>query len=255
MSVLIKLVLAPLLRSIMIAAAVVRLFTGCTGVNQLHLKKWPGMDFVPDFPVIAAFTVAGVLLAITPGPDMTLFLGRALAEGRAAAVAVISGTLSGVVVHTVLVAFGVSALVVASPTAFMLLKTGGAAYLFWLAVQAIRSGSTFRLGEPIDKRRSLMANWSHGLLVNLLNPKIIIFFMTFLPQFVSADDPDIRGKLLFLGLYFNAISLPLLIAMVFAADRLARWLKGNRRIMRSLDYCFAGVFSVFAVRILLTEGR
>ncbi|WP_419906938.1 LysE family translocator [Hoeflea sp.] len=213
------------------------------------------MPFIPDLPVLLAFTVAGLVLAITPGPDMTLFLGRALSEGRAAAIAVITGTMTGVVVHTVLVAFGVSALVVASPTAFAILKTGGAAYLFWLAVQALRQGATFRLNETAPRRRPLVASWSHGLAVNLLNPKIIIFFMTFLPQFVSADDPHIRGKLIFLGLLFNAISLPILIGMIFTADKLSSWLKGNRRIMRSLDYIFASVFSVFAVRILLTEGK
>ncbi|MEX3011752.1 LysE family translocator [Hoeflea sp. TYP-13] len=213
------------------------------------------MHFIPDLPVLIAFAVASLLLAVTPGPDMTLFIGRALSDGRAAAIAVLSGTMTGIVVHTVLVAFGISALVVASPTAFMILKTGGAAYLFWLAVQAVRKGARFRLGEVVERRRSLYASWSHGLAVNLLNPKIIIFFMTFLPQFVSAGDPFIRGKLLFLGMFFNVISLPVLILMIFTADRLANWLRANRRFMRALDYCFASVFSVFAVRILLTEGK
>ncbi|MCP4315823.1 MAG: LysE family translocator [Hyphomicrobiales bacterium] len=213
------------------------------------------MYFIPEMQVLAAFAVAGVVLAATPGPDMTLFIGRALSKGRLAAFAVLTGTMTGIVVHTVLVAFGVSALVVASPTAFAILKTGGAAYLLWLAVQAICKGSTFRLGAVAERRQSLLANWSHGLAVNLLNPKIIIFFMTFLPQFVSADDPDIRDKLLFLGLFFNLISLPVIVPMVLAADRLAIWLKSNKRIMRAIDYCFAGVFSVFAMRILLTEGK
>jgi len=213
------------------------------------------MPFVPDLPVLVAFALASVILAITPGPDMTLFLGRALSDGRAAGIACIGGTLVGVCVHTLLVALGISALVVASPTAFLLLKTGGAAYLFWLAVQAIRYGSTFRTAAGNPKERTLFQHWLHGLTVNLLNPKIIIFFMTFLPQFVSASDPHITGKLIFLGLMYDAITLPVCVAMVLVADRLALWLKSNLRVTRALDYVFSGVFSLFAVRILLTEGR
>ncbi len=213
------------------------------------------MPFVPDLTVLLAFTAASLVIIATPGPDMTLFVGRALSDGRSPALACVAGTLTGVFVHTVLVALGISALVVASPTAFMVLKTGGALYLLWLAIRALRGGAVFRLEKTPGTDRSLLANWTQGLMVNLLNPKIIIFFMTFLPQFVSAGDPHISGKLLFLGLFFGVLALPLLVAMVVAAERFAGWLRGNRRVMRAIDYLFAGIFSVFAVRILLTEGR
>lgn len=213
------------------------------------------MSFVPDLPVLTAFAAASLILAITPGPDMTLFVGRALSEGRASAIACVAGTSTGIVVHTVLVAIGVSALVVASPTAFLVLKVGGAAYLLWLALQAVISGSTFRLTGERAERRGLVVNWRHGLTVNLLNPKVVLFFMTFLPQFVSADDPHITGKLLFLGLFLNVLFIPIGVGMVLIAGRLADWLSRNKRIMRLVDYSFAGVFSTFAVRILLTEGR
>lgn len=213
------------------------------------------MSFVPDLSVLMAFAVASLLLAITPGPDMTLFVGRALSEGRLSAIACVAGTTTGLVVHTVLVAVGVSALVVASPTAFLVLKVSGAVYLLWLAIQAVISGSTFRLNSEKLRRTSLFASWSHGLAVNLLNPKVIIFFMTFLPQFVSADDPHITGKLVFLGLFLDVLFVPVGVGMVLIAGRLAHWLSNNKRVMRLIDYSFAGVFSTFAVRILLTEGR
>ncbi len=213
------------------------------------------MSFVPDLQVLVAFSIAAIALAITPGPDMSLFVGRALSQGRSGGLAVLCGTMLGIAVHAVLVAFGVSALVVASPTAFTLLKTGGAAYLFFLAVQAIRVGSTFRVQAGADRQKSLLTNLTHGLAVNLLNPKVIIFFMTFLPQFVSADDPDIRNKLLFLGLYYNVISLPVVIPMILAAGQLASWLKSNPRVLRGIDVIFAAIFSVFAVRILLLDSK
>ena len=88
-----------------------------------------------------------------------------------------------------------------------------------------------------------------------MNPKIIIFFMTFLPQFVSPGDPDVRGKLIFLGFLFVVVSLPVVVAIVLVADRLAHMLKRSRRITRTIDFLFGGVFSAFAVKILLTQGR
>lgn len=214
------------------------------------------MSFVPSLATLAAFSAATVLLAATPGPDMTLSISRALRDGRAAGLMVILGTDLGIVVHTLLVAFGISALIVASPLAFTVLKTGGAAYLFFLAIQALRKGSTFSpAGAAEGPRASLRSAFANGLWVNLLNPKIIIFFMTFLPQFVTADDPHVTGKLLFLGVWFMAVSLPIVVGVVLAADRLSSWLAANPKVLRGIDVAFAGVFSIFAVKILFTQAR
>lgn len=187
---------------------------------------------------------------------MTLSISRALRDGRSAGLAVLIGTNLGCAVHTLLVAFGVSALVIASPTAFMVLKTGGAAYLFWLAVQALRHGSTFKVetDESVPARSLASTIWT-GMAVNLLNPKVIIFFMTFLPQFVSAGDPHVTGKLLVLGMTFIVVSLPVTVGVVLAADRLSAWLQRNPGIVRGIDYTFASVFSLFAVKILFTQAR
>ena len=214
------------------------------------------MEFLPSLPVFLAFTAASLLLAATPGPDMTLSIGRALKDGRAAGLAVLAGTSIGCAVHTMLVAFGVSALIIASPTAFTILKTGGAGYLFWLAVQALRQGSSFRVdaGEGEPTRSVMSAVWT-GLGVNLLNPKVIIFFMTFLPQFVSAGDPHVTAKLFTLGMIFIVVSLPVTVSIVLAADRRAGWLQRNPGVVRGVDYTFAGVFSLFAVKILFTQAR
>ncbi|MCA1368934.1 LysE family translocator [Bradyrhizobium sp. BRP14] len=213
------------------------------------------MDFVPSLPTLLAFAAASLLLAATPGPDMTLSISRALAQGKRAALFVVLGTSLGIVVHTLLVAFGISALITASPTAFMVLKTGGAAYLFWLAVQAIRHGSSLSVDKVEEAKGTPLANVSTGFWVNLLNPKVVIFFMTFLPQFVTANDPAVTGKLLFLGFFFIVIGMPVNTMVVLAADWLAGWLQRNKRVMRAMDYSFAGVFSVFAVKIFFTQAR
>ena len=211
--------------------------------------------FVPEFSVLLQFAVATFIIAITPGPDMTLFVGRALSEGRAAGLACMFGAMTGIVIHTCMVALGLSALIVASPQAFLALKIVGAGYLVWLAWQAIRNGSAFSPETRAGKSRSLYRNWATGLGINLLNPKIILFFMTFLPQFVSVSDPHASGKLFFLGLTFIPLSLPLTVPMVLAADGFAGLLRKSPRVTRVIDYLFAGVFSAFAIKILTAQTR
>jgi len=216
------------------------------------------MDFIPTLPVLLTFSAATLLLALTPGPDMTLSINKALRHGKGAGLMVLAGTNLGLCVHTLLVAFGVSALIIASPAAFFILKTGGAAYLFWLAVMAIRKGNNFVLeaeATPQRQKGQLRAAMASGFWVNILNPKIIIFFMTFLPQFVEASDPHVTGKLIFLGFTFIAVALLPTIAIVLAAHQLSGWLMAHRKTLRLIDYLFASVFSLFAVKILLTQGR
>lgn len=213
------------------------------------------MTFLPDLAILAQFAVATLIIAITPGPDMTLFVGRSLSQGRAAGLACMTGAMTGIMVHTLLVSLGLSALIAASPQAFLALKIFGAGYLIWLAIQAIRHGSAFSPDGKPASQRSLVGNWAMGLAINLLNPKIVLFFMTFLPQFVSASDPYAAQKLLFLGLLFIPISLPVTIPMVLAADRFSALLRGKPRVMRVIDYLFAGIFSAFAIRILTASAR
>ncbi|MBL0374667.1 LysE family translocator [Rhizobium sp. KVB221] len=213
------------------------------------------MEFLPDLATLVAFAIATSLLAITPGPDMTLSISRAVTDGKLGGAMVVLGTTCGIVVHTFLVAFGISALIVASPTAFLILKTGGAGYLVWLAVQAIRHGSSLSVKRAEGPANSGRKNFVSGFLTNLLNPKVIIFFMTFLPQFINANDPHVTGKLIFLGLFSILIGTPVNLAIVLTAQKLSSWLQRNRKVLRGIDYTFAGVFSLFAVKIFMTQSR
>ena len=214
------------------------------------------MSFLPDPTVFAAFTVTVIILILTPGPDMTLFLSRALTQGRAAGFAAMAGATSGLVVHTLLAAFGLSALLAASATAFFIVKIAGAAYLLWLAIHTLRHGSALKLDSRPGKRKaSLASTWATGLGINLLNPKIVLFFVTFLPQFVSANASDARGQLVFLGLYFVTLTLPFAIAMIVAAERFSSALKRSPRIMRVMDWTFAGIMGAFALRIVTAASR
>ena len=212
-------------------------------------------DFVPGSGVLAAYTLACFVLFITPGPDMSLFLAKTIAGGRRAGLFSMLGAMAGCCVHTLLAAIGVSALLAASATAFAVLKAVGAAYLLWLAVDAVRNGSALRLR---DNGREEVSGWRTFLLgfgVNLTNPKIVLFFVTFLPQFVDSMNPDAAGQLLFLGLYFVAFTTPLGALLVLGAERTIGLLTLHPRAMRAIDYAFAGVFGAFALRIVTMPGR
>jgi threonine/homoserine/homoserine lactone efflux protein len=212
------------------------------------------LTFIPDLPVLAAFAAASLVLGITPGPDMTFFLSKTVAQSRKAGFAAFAGASTGIAIHTVLVALGLSALLAASVTAFTILKFVGAAYLAYLAYDALRHGSSLSLATG-SKPEPLSAIYMKGLLINLLNPKIIIFFVTFLPQFVSATDPHVPSKLLFLGAVFMLINVPLCSALILAGGRIAAALKGSSRATRIVDWVFAGVLGAFAVRLILAHGR
>ncbi|WP_299470692.1 LysE family translocator [uncultured Roseibium sp.] len=213
------------------------------------------MSYLPDLTVLLTFTVASLILAITPGPDMTLFMSKTLTQGRKAGLAAVLGATSGLVIHTVLAAVGVSALLAASELAFSILKLAGAGYLIWLAFQAIRKGSSISLEADPGSKQSFRDVWLQGLGVNILNPKIVLFFVTFLPQFVSASDPDATGKILFLGAYFVALGFPICALMVLGASAFARTVKASPSAMRVFDWVFAGIMGSFALKLLVAKAN
>ncbi len=213
------------------------------------------MTFIPDLSTLLTYSVASILLFITPGPDMSLWLSQTINSGRNSGLAAVAGTNLGCVIHTLLAAFGVSALIAASHTGFLVLKIVGAVYLLWLAADAIRNGSSLNVSSDRRKTVSPWRSFLLGISVNLTNPKVVLFFITFLPQFVSATDAHVTGKLLFLGLYFVVINTPLAVLMILGAERLVTWLKNRPRVMRGIDYTFAGVFAIFALKIAFTQGR
>jgi threonine/homoserine/homoserine lactone efflux protein len=154
----------------------------------------------------AAYIAACLILAATPGADMALFLSRTLNGGRAQGFAAQAGASFGLIVHTFAAALGLSALLAASSEAYETVKVAGALYLLWLAWRAIRHGSALKFKADAPARGGLRGAFANGLLINLTNPKIVLFFVTFLPQFVSASDSHASAKLFVLGLGFIAIT-------------------------------------------------
>lgn len=211
---------------------------------------------LPDPGMLGAFLAACAVLFITPGPDMSLFLSRTISGGRRTGMAAMLGATAGCLVHTMLAAIGVSALLAASATAFTILKFVGAGYLLWLAIDAVRHGSALRLREGIAPATSPWRTFLLGLGVNLTNPKVVLFFVTFLPQFVDAGQPHATARLLILGLLVVVLSAPFNGLLVLGASGAVDLFTRRPKLMRAIDLAFAGIFGAFALRIAtLQHGR
>ena len=191
---------------------------------------------------IALFIVSGLLLNITPGPDTLYILGRSASQGwRGGAVAAL-GIGAGLLVHTFAAAVGLSALLAASATAFTILKWAGAAYLVYVGVSLLRASQPLQQPVPAPQAFKMKSVFLQGFLTNVLNPKVALFFLAFLPQFV---DPGASNKALafvFLGLVFifNGTLWNLFIA--WSAARAARRINRSGRCARWLNRAVGATF-------------
>jgi threonine/homoserine/homoserine lactone efflux protein len=211
----------------------------------------------PIFPspsLAAGYLLACLLLAATPGADMALFLSRTLSGGRGQGFAAQAGANAGLFVHTFAAALGLSALLAASAQAYEAVKIAGALYLLWLAYGALRHGTALKLraGNGVGGSRGAFLN---GFLINLTNPKIVLFFVTFLPQFTNAHDVHASAKLFVLGFGFIAITTVVNAFVILVAGRFVAAAKANPRALRLFDYAFAALMSAFAVRLAWSEAE
>jgi threonine/homoserine/homoserine lactone efflux protein len=215
----------------------------------------PQMTFLPDSSTLLAYTLTCFILYVTPGPDMSLLLAKTMQGGRKAGIACMLGASAGCLVHSVAAALGLSAIIAASATLFTIMKVVGAIYLLWMAYDAIRHGSTLRVDGTVGAPPTFGATFLMAVGINLTNPKVVLFFLTFLPQFITVGDPHAAEKLLFFGAYFVVFALPMGVLLVLVAERFIRVMKGSPKLMRAIDYTFAGVFGFFAVHVLRTHAR
>ncbi len=179
---------------------------------------------MPPTTHLLAFTLTAFLLIVVPGPSVLFTVSRALALGRMAGVATVVGNTLGVYVQVMAVAFGIGALVERSVLVFNVVKLGGAGYLIFLGVQAIRHRRRLAaaLGAALE-RKSIARIVADGFLVGVGNPKVIVFFAAVLPQFVDRATGHVPGQLLVLGALFAAIALVSDCAWALAAGSARAW--------------------------------
>jgi threonine/homoserine/homoserine lactone efflux protein len=172
------------------------------------------------------FVVSCILLNITPGQDTLFIVGRTLARGRKAGIVSTMGIMSGVLVHTLLAALGLSVILATSAVAFSVVKFAGAGYLIWLGVGMLRRGGHREDDAAVDMpRASVWKLYRQGVVTNVLNPKVSIFFLSFLPQFVDVQAGMVVLPFLFLGMTFFTTGSIWCLFLVFAAA----WLTGSFR--------------------------
>ena len=196
---------------------------------------------------MTTFAIAALVLIMIPGPDQALMTRNALVGGRAGGLLTMLGGVLGLAVHASAAALGLSALLLASASAFTALKLIGAAYLLWLGVQMLRSAARSR-PAPADQAvvvpQSRMACLRQGFLSNALNPKVALFFVSFLPQFLSADTGSPRAQALLLSAIFAGLYVAWFSLYVAAINRLGRWLRRptvKARIEQVTGFILVGV--------------
>jgi len=202
------------------------------------------------------FVSATVLLNLTPGPDMAFMLGQTIRGGRAWGFAAMFGMWLATALHAVLAAFGLSALLVASSGAFTAMKWAGAIYLVWLGYQAFRSRGAAILPDDttyqsiVDSKRRV---FRQGFFVCLLNPKVALFFLAFLPQFVVTGAGSTASQLLFHGILVVLISGIVEPPIIMIADRVSHQVRNSARIGQWLDRCLGLLLIGLGVRLLFSK--
>lgn len=214
---------------------------------------------LPDAHTLGLFVAATFVLNATPGVDLLLTVTRTLQGGARAGVAAALGVIAGCIVHTLAAGFGLAALLAVSATAFTLVKWAGAAYLLWLALgmwrAAWRGGAaapTAAAAPAAPPPRSFAADFRGGLVTNVLNPKVALFFLAFLPQFIAAGTAHKTLAFLALGALLAVQSLLFLLAVVAVAARLRR-LRTSRTAARALSAGSGALFAWLAWRLVQAE--
>ena len=201
------------------------------------------------------FVISGLLLNVTPGPDTAYIIGRSLQLGWRGGAAAALGIATGCLLHVSVAAIGLSALLAASSTAFSLVKWAGAAYLCFVGVKMLLSRHSVPVAAAVSGAVSLRQVFLQGALTNALNPKVALFFLAFLPQFVAADSPHKAAAFALLGLIFvfNGTLWCLGVA-AFAASAADR-IRQSGRALAWINRSLGGLFVYLGVRIALLETR
>jgi RhtB (resistance to homoserine/threonine) family protein len=199
------------------------------------------------------FLSAALALNLSPGPDLFYVLSRTLGHGRRVGLAAVAGVCSGALVHVLAAALGLSLLLATAPTLFALLTYVGAAYLVWLGVSMWRSaGAAFLPKAATQQGVSAGQAFWQGVLVDVLNPKVVVFFMAFLPQFVREGHGSATAQLLLLGTLVVLGAFVVETLAVLGADQLAAWLRSNTAVTLWLERILGGIMVLLGLTLAFT---
>jgi threonine/homoserine/homoserine lactone efflux protein len=214
---------------------------------------------MPDTAQLLVFIAAGWLLNLTPGPDVLYIVSSALKSGVRAGMVAALGIVSGCFVHVFAAALGVGALLATSATAFTVLKWAGAAYLMWMGVKLllVKGGGSSIVPAGVSADVAAVDLWRvyrQGFLTNVLNPKVALFFLAFVPQFIAPGTEDKVTVFLLLGLLFNLNSLPINFGYAWLAGWASRRVGAVQRAMHWMDRAAGVMFIGFGLRLAMSDN-
>ncbi len=207
-----------------------------------------------DLTTLSLFAAAGLVLVVTPGPDMIYVLSRGIGQGKGAGLISVFGIVAGSFVHAAAVALGLASLFAASPLAYDLLRYAGAAYLLWLAWKAFADGDdafVVAAKAPAARRRI----FAEAMITNVLNPKVSLFYLTFMPQFVDPARGPLWLQVLFLAAALNLITLAIKAPLAIGAGSVGTWLSARPGVRRVQRWVLGTVFGALALRLAWPERR
>lgn len=199
------------------------------------------------------FLLAAVLITASPGPDNLMVLGIGMSKGRASGIAFGLGCALGCLSHTALAVIGVGALIAASPPAFTALKIGGGLYLLWLGYGALRSGGGARVDTTVQLERTWRALFMKGVIANAINPKVALFFLSFLPQFVVPARGDAAWQMASLGLVFTLQAALLFGLLGYFAGSVGQWINRRPRAGVWLDRLAGTIFVALGLKLIVAR--
>ncbi|NOK05422.1 MULTISPECIES: LysE family translocator [Myxococcus] len=200
---------------------------------------------------LTAYFLAVLALILTPGPDTMFVLARSMGQGRKAGIVSALGIFVGCLFHIAAAAFGLSTLLATSALAFSVVKWGGAAYLVWMGVQMLRSKDTAAEAVQALPPAGLWRIFRDGVVTNVLNPKVAVFFLAFLPQFVDASAGSTGLQFLGLGLMFSVTGTSWLVLLAAFAGAFGGWMRRNPRVAAWQKRVTGGVFVALGARLAL----
>lgn len=206
-----------------------------------------------NYEILSAFVLASAALAISPGPDNIYVLTQGVVNGRAYGLATTAGLITGCIIHTTLLAFGVSAIIQNSDGLFFAIKVFGALYLCYLAYQVYRQKGGIELDPNAVRKRSLWQLFKQGFIMNVLNPKVTIFFLAFFPGFLFSEEMSTVWQFYILGILFMAVSFAIFAAIAIMAGTISTYLRAHKGTGTVLKWLQIVVFLGIAVFLLLSD--
>lgn len=204
-----------------------------------------------NYDILISFALATSALAISPGPDNIFVLVQSITNGKAHGLATVCGLITGCLVHTTLLAFGVSAIIAANESLFFIIKLLGALYLLFLAYKVFKSDGQLNLESEVMPKKSLKGLFAQGFLMNVLNPKVIIFFLAFFPGFLFSDSMSTVWQFYILGGIFMLVSFLIFSSIALLAGQIKTYTLKHKNSGLVLKWLQIVVFVGIAIFILL----